>query len=632
MWADNETSEDLLRFKVHADLLINIINDESILPITIGVFGDWGSGKSSILQIVKEEFDKADDKDSLSIYFNGWTFEGYDDAKAALLNSILKELEENKKISEEIKDSIKEKAKKLWKSIDWIRGAGMVMKNVALPAVSAYFTGGLSLIPFAFQKLAEWGDNPENIIERLQSEEGREIYSAFVKQGKEEDKKSINAVAEFRKDFSELLDATGFKRLVVIIDDLDRCGPERIIENLEAIKLFLNVQKTAFIIGADPRIVKYAIEHKYKNNKEIEEENNRIVIDYLEKLIQLPYSLPRLSESEVETYISMLICKKEIGDFKFKNVLDEFTKYRQTNKYSAFGLSNFEKILEAEEFGKVKNNVITIPALVPLITNSLYGNPRQIKRFLNTYTIRKRLAEVASLQDFNDAVLAKMMILEYSEPKLFKKLFEWQIIQEGVPKELTEIEKICKDKGIEDIISDIKETDFKEWSKPKIIKWFQIEPLLSGIDLRDYYWIARDKLENSITATSMIPPVVRALFNELLPDNMTATVTKSLLNQKFQSFSDIEKEAFFNLLSSNLKRNPQQKRLYEIFNIMTGDQIENTVYHYIESLKIISVSDIEPAIATRLADFKSEPEIGEFLNDYFKDGKSRASKAYNLKK
>ena len=171
MWADNETSEDLLGFKVHADLLINVINDESVLPITIGVFGDWGSGKSSILQIVKEEFDKEDDKDSLCIYFNGWTFEGYDDAKAALLNSILKELEDNKKISEEIKDTIKEKAKKLWKSIDWMRGAGMVMKNVALPAVSAYFTGGLSLVPFAIQKLTEWGDNPEKIIEKLQSEE-----------------------------------------------------------------------------------------------------------------------------------------------------------------------------------------------------------------------------------------------------------------------------------------------------------------------------------------------------------------------------------------------------------------------------------------------------------------------------
>jgi hypothetical protein len=225
-----------------------------------------------------------------------------------------------------------------------------------------------------------------------------------------------------------------------------------------------------------------------------------------------------------------------------------------------------------------------------------------------------------------------MMILEYSEPKLFKKLFEWQIIQDGVPKEITDIEALCKEKGFEDVLSETKNSDFKEWGKPKIIKWFQIEPLLSGVDLRDYYWIARDKLENSITATSMIPPAVRALFNKLLPENMTAAVTKSLISEKFQPFSDLEKDAFFNLLSSNLKRNPQQKRLYDIFNTMTEDKIENTVYHYMETLKIISVSDIEPAVATRLADFKSEPEIGTFLNDYFKDGKSRASKAFNLKK
>ena len=103
MWSDNETSEDLLGFKIHADLLIDVINDETILPITIGVFGDWGSGKSSILQIIKKEFEKEEHNDSLCIYFNGWTFEGYDDAKAALLNSILKELEDNEKLTKEVK-------------------------------------------------------------------------------------------------------------------------------------------------------------------------------------------------------------------------------------------------------------------------------------------------------------------------------------------------------------------------------------------------------------------------------------------------------------------------------------------------------------------------------------------------
>jgi len=632
MWSDNETSEDLLGFKVHADLIIDIIKDESVLPITIGVFGDWGSGKSSILKIVNEEFEKVEDTDSLCIYFNGWTFEGYDDAKAALLNTILKELENNKKISAELKNTIKEKAKKLWKSVDWMRGAGMVMKNIALPAVSAYFTGGISLVPYAIQKLSEWSDNPEKIIEKLQTEEGKAIYKSFIKERKEENSTSINAVAEFREDFNDLLKSTRFKRLVVIIDDLDRCSPERIIENLEAIKLFLNVPNTAFIIGADPRIVKYAIEFKYKNDKDIEEDNSRIVIDYLEKLIQLPYSLPKLSESEVETYISMLICKKEIGENKFKKVLEKFNEYRLTNKYSAFGLANFEEILDPEDFNKVKNNVIAIPSLAPLITNSLYGNPRQIKRFLNTYTIRKRLASVASLQSFNDAVLAKLMILEYSEPKLFRKLFDWQISQDGIPKEISEIEEKCKEKSIDDSSSELSNSNFKEWNKTKIIKWFQIEPLLSGIDLRDYYWIARDQLENSISATSMIPPLVKKFFNELLPEQMTVSVTKSLITRNFKSFNEIEQEAFFSLLSSNLKRNPTQKRLYDIFNAMLDEKIENTVRHYIEALKVISASDIEPSIGVKLADYKSDPEFGPFLNEYFNDGSTKASKAFNIKK
>lgn len=55
MWADNETSDDLLGFKVHADLIVDVINDNDVLPVTIGVFGDWGSGKSSILKIVEKE-------------------------------------------------------------------------------------------------------------------------------------------------------------------------------------------------------------------------------------------------------------------------------------------------------------------------------------------------------------------------------------------------------------------------------------------------------------------------------------------------------------------------------------------------------------------------------------------------
>ncbi len=53
MWADNETDQDLLGFSIHADLLRSIITNPDMLPVTVGLFGDWGGGKSSILKILQ---------------------------------------------------------------------------------------------------------------------------------------------------------------------------------------------------------------------------------------------------------------------------------------------------------------------------------------------------------------------------------------------------------------------------------------------------------------------------------------------------------------------------------------------------------------------------------------------------
>lgn len=625
MWSDNETSEDLLGFKVHADLLIDVINDENVLPVTIGVFGDWGSGKSSILHIIKSEIDKKEHEDSLCIYFNGWTFEGYDDAKAALLKAILKELEDNKKLTDEVKDAVKEKAKKLWKSINWMTGAKMAMKNIALPAISAYFTGGVSLIPFAFQKFSEWGiDSEEKLIEKLQSEEGSEFFKSLTKEVEKNEEDKTHAVADFRKDFEDLLNETKFKKLVVIIDDLDRCTPDRIIENLEAVKLFLNVPKTAFIIGADPRIVRHAIEHKYKITNQLDDENNKIINDYLEKLIQIPYTLPKLSEPEVETYISMLVCKKEINIVEFQKIYANFQEFRKRDRYSSYGLSNFEGVLNSDDFQKVKSNIITIPTLVPLITQSLYGNPRQIKRFLNTYTLRQRLANVASLSNFNDAILAKIMILEYSEPKLFNKLFEWQSLQDGVSKEIKEIEVACKDKSIEESIKDLEKSIHNEWGRNKVIKWIQSSPSFSQIDLRDYFWISRDKISTSISALSLISPIVKSFFTEIEKD-IPMTATKSLILEKFNQLLEAEKQSFFELLCSVLKKNPKTKRYHDIFICMIEENYNSSAYYYKEALKVVRQSDIEPAVALSLKTFKNHGEIGEFLSDMLKD-----NKAFNL--
>jgi hypothetical protein len=635
MWSDNETSEDLLGFKVHADLLINVINDETVLPTTVGVFGDWGSGKSSILQIIKSEFDKEEHKDSLCIYFNGWTFEGYDDAKAALLNAILKGLEDNKKMTEEVKIAVKEKAKKIWKSIDWMRGAGMVMKNIALPAVAAYFTGGLSLVPFAAQKISEWGvDSKVGLISKLQSEDGEELFKSFIKDKGEEREDKTNVVAEFRKDFDELLKATKFKKLVVIIDDLDRCNPDRIIDNLEAVKLFLNVSNTAFIIGADPRIVKHAIEFRYKQKGKITEADDAdIVKDYLEKLIQIPYNLPKLSDSEVETYISLLICKRELPPEQFKKVHNFFTAFRTRDRYSVCGFAAIKDSIDESYRDKIIHSLVSLPALVPIITQTLSGNPRQIKRFLNTLTLRQRLAMVANISDFNVAILAKLMVLEYSNTDiaLFKQLYEWQIEQKGVPAQIKELEAIVDSNTDPNKAKiEIENTDeLKKWSSARLVNWLKVEPSLSDIDLSDYFWLSRDKIASTIPGVSLIPTVVKNLYQKLEPESLTDAILKKIITKEVMALSEFERNRFLEFASQMLIRNPTKKRQYEVFHLMMDSDVPEAEIYYVKALHLISVGDIPAAVGLALRRFDTRKEIKEYIGTKLSKVDSIATKAYN---
>ena len=95
MWTDNEAEIDLLQFDYLASAIVGLIATPHLLPTTIGVFGDWGSGKSSLLKMVQAEL--VEDASVLCLTFNGWLFEGYEDAKSALMGTVLDEIEERTK-------------------------------------------------------------------------------------------------------------------------------------------------------------------------------------------------------------------------------------------------------------------------------------------------------------------------------------------------------------------------------------------------------------------------------------------------------------------------------------------------------------------------------------------------------
>ena len=97
----------------------------------------------------------------------------------------------------------------------------------------------------------------------------------------------------FRKEFEELLERADIDRLVVLVDDLDRCLPEIAIETLEAIRLFLFVPRAAFVIAADEGMIEYAVRQHFPDLP-VTTGPATYARNYLEKLIQVPFRLPSL--------------------------------------------------------------------------------------------------------------------------------------------------------------------------------------------------------------------------------------------------------------------------------------------------------------------------------------------------
>lgn len=593
MWTDNETDIDLLGYTVHKDLIKSVVLDESILPVSIGVFGDWGSGKSSIMKMLSKDFEGKED--IACVYFNGWVFEGYDDAKAALIEGILESLKENTTFGNTIIGEITE----LKKKVNWLRAGGFFVKNIAIPAAMAYATGGVSLLSTAsswFEKIKAEG------ADILNSEGGEKMLaelSGVVKKDEEEQVSTV--VREFRSDFEKLIEKTNLKSLVILIDDLDRCSPDRIIDNLEAIKLFLNVPKTAFVIGADERIVRHAIEYRYKdissayNSKEIKDYDG-LITDYLEKLIQIPYRIPKLSNNDVEAYMTLLLAQKELPN-KFTDILTDFEDFRDKDKHSCYSISNIEKIIPNHpDIDKVK----LANRIAPLVCRGLKGNPRQIKRFLNSFVLRGKLADAAKFV-LNPEILTKLMVLEYMRLSRFEELFLMQQKQDGKPQEIELLEKQAK--------SGVIEGELSVWNEPDVIKWLLMEPSLVGVELMNYFWIARDKLKETMDTSAMLPNIVIELFNRMKSpsgeQNLRNTITSEVALLDSNNV-----DLLYNYVTKKIIETPSEIFLWDILQISVILNNEAAKRYYITLFDAVQWKDVNLGVSVHMkAIFKQYPEM-----------------------
>lgn len=551
MWKDTETAEDLLGYRFHAKLLKDIVLDDNMLPTSIGIFGNWGYGKSSLMLLMQKEVDIEIAKQKvagkewrvLQVRFNGWQYENYESTKYSLIQVLLDSVESYLSADK----GFFEKMDELLRRINLLKVGVLLFKKYAWSQIPSEIKNHLP----SSDELKKCIDVDN--IDKFRAEFVNDRTSLFV--------------TSFRKLFESIIKDAQFKSVIVYIDDLDRCSSERMIDCIEAIKLFLNVDHTAFVLGADERMVELAIKEHYP----VQDRNKSVIYspfsDYLEKLIQIPYRLPKLSFGEQATYIMFLLLKSKYPNY-FDGVLAKYYEFKDKEPFKVYTYKQFKQDLNGRNIPDVEQ----LLEIVPMINRFLNGTPRQLKRFLNTFDLRLRMVKVASMREINEIILAKLMLLEYNfkYQKLFESLYGMQQTNQGTIKDIDKVESNARqNKNLDD-------KRWEEWADDKLVwEWLKVEPSLMGVNLAPYFWIARDSLKNSVPVENFVSNTVRLLFQNLLHKQSVRAV-KSVLQEEMVKFDETERQMLILLLNQELIKNPNNDKVVQLFQADESNLVVQT--------------------------------------------------------
>ncbi len=346
--------KDLLKFDSCAVVLARAAM-ETPESITIGIFGKWGTGKTSMMRLIMSKVEE--NHEAVPVWFNAWQYEKEEHLIVPLTATITRALD-----------------KKL-KTGNWDKGVKQAAKNVrdALRSIAYGFeVKGKIGIPLVSE--AEINLSAKEMIERYQ----------------DLTKDSVLARSLYFDAFSLLEECVRSEkhppRIVVFIDDLDRCFPSKAVDLLEGIKLVLNQPGFSFVMGIHDEIIREFVKNKYSGECKID---GVYFEDYLDKIIQVKVPVPEREPEEMDNYITALLKQAKVIDEK------------------------------------------DIPGLVNLIAESCNRNPRSIVRLLNRIMVTVHIG-VLDEKQYEPTALILDMATDMEKYRHFRNILDDPIqLEEG---------------------------------------------------------------------------------------------------------------------------------------------------------------------------------------------------------
>jgi predicted KAP-like P-loop ATPase len=501
---DNETKVDLLNNEAIAKTIIALLREKPERPVTIGVHGDWGAGKSSILEMIESGL--ADQDGVLCLKFNGWRFQGFEDAKIALIEGIVTGLLDKRPLLSKAGAAVTD----IFRRIDWLKiarhGGGLAFTAMTGIPTAGQIGAVVDTVKGVFA-------DPAKLATKENYDKAVDGVQGLLKPA--ESKNVPEEIEAFRKAFTSLLKAAGIDQLIVLIDDLDRCLPDTAIETLEAVRLFVFTDRTAFVVAADEAMIEYSVRKHFPELPDTTGPRD-YARNYLEKLIQIPFRIPALGETETRIYVTLLLIGAELADDDADYAkLIEAARGLLKRPWTTAGLdAQTVRAALGDKAGDVQNALTLSDQIGPILASGTQGNPRQIKRFLNTLMLRHQTALARGFgEEVKLPVLAKLMLAE----RFMSRLFD-QIASAGARSP----DGRCADlSGLETAAADAAETSKRkrsgskaavddddaksdavakdsavlaEWKAAEAIRaWARLTPSLAEVDLRPYLFVTKDR-------------------------------------------------------------------------------------------------------------------------------------------